>query len=83
MSSDPMEIFQMALSEKIKFTKDFDSKAKSLIKHLCHHDLSKRYGTLQGGIQQIKSHRFFEGLNFELITQKGMNAPYKPNPTVT
>lgn len=50
MSNDPMQIFQMALSDKIKFPKDFDPDAKSLIKHLCHHDLTKRYGSLQGGI---------------------------------
>ena len=73
----------MALTAKMKFTKDFDPNAKSLIKHLCHHDLTKRYGALQDGIEQVKRHRFFEGLQFDKIATKGMNAPFKPNPVVT
>ena len=36
----------MALTEKIKFTKDFDPYAKHLIKKLCKQDLSERYGNL-------------------------------------
>jgi hypothetical protein len=31
-----------------------------------------------GGIEAIKSHEFFEGIDFELIGKKGMEAPYKP-----
>jgi|TARA_B110000305_G_C19091820_1_gene471148 hypothetical protein len=34
MSNDPYEIFQMALTEKIKFPRSFDSDAKSLVKKL-------------------------------------------------
>ena len=45
-----MEIFKKALNEKIRFPKDFDNGAKSLIKHLTDHDLSKRYGNLLKGV---------------------------------
>jgi serine/threonine protein kinase len=44
MANDPMDIFKMVLTDKILFPKDFDPNAKSIVKHLCHHDLSKRYG---------------------------------------
>ena len=50
MASDPIEIFQMVLKDKIKFPRDFDKPAKSLIKKLCQHDLSMRYGNLKGGV---------------------------------
>jgi protein kinase X len=57
----------MALTEKIKFTKDFDPYAKHLIKKLCKQDLSERYGNLIGGIKDIKKHRFFESINYKSL----------------
>ena len=44
MANDPMEIFNMVLTSKILFPENFDKNAKSIIKHFCAHDLSKRYG---------------------------------------
>lgn len=41
---DPMAIYQKILKGKIKFPRDFDKKAKSLVKHLLVADTSKRYG---------------------------------------
>ena len=54
----------MVLKEKLKFPRDFDKNAKSLIKKLCEHDLSKRLGNLVDGIKDIKEHKFFKGLDF-------------------
>jgi len=59
-SQNPMEFYQKIITSKIKFPRNFDEGAKSLIRHLTEHDLSKRYGNLKKGIEQIKSHRFFE-----------------------
>jgi protein kinase X len=50
MNEDPIEIFKMILSEKIKYPRGFDRDAKSLIKHLTDHDLSRRYGNLRKGV---------------------------------
>lgn len=41
---DPMAIYQKILKGKIKFPRDFEKKAKSLVKHLLVADTSKRYG---------------------------------------
>jgi hypothetical protein len=38
------------LSGKLKFSTVFDPDAKSLVRHLLEHDLSKRYGNLKNGI---------------------------------
>lgn len=64
MAKDPMEIFQMAIAHKIKFPENFDKGAKSLIKHLTDHDLSKRYGQVSGGVLTIKKHRFFNSIDW-------------------
>lgn len=59
MANDPYQIFKMVLNDKIKFTRDFDPDAKCLIKKLCQHDLTKRFGNLVGGVEDIKNHKFF------------------------
>merc|ERR1712094_72898 len=41
---DPMAIYQKILKGKIKFPRDFDKDAKSLVKHLLVADVTKRYG---------------------------------------
>ena len=52
---DPMLIYQKILKGKIKFPSSFPSNAKSLVKHLLTQDLSKRYGNLKGGVDDIKN----------------------------
>ena len=61
---DPMVIFEHILRCKLPFPRDFDKDAKSLIRHLTDHDLSKRYGGLKNGVENIRQHRFF-GKNFD------------------
>ena len=78
MANDPYEIFQMVLNDKLKFPREFDKNAKSLIKHLCEHDLSKRYGNLQDGIKDIKNHRFFKGLDFNDLLGFRVQAAHIP-----
>jgi protein kinase X len=51
---DPIEIFKLVLNSKMKFPKGFDHDAKSLIRHLTCHDVSKRYGNLKGGADDVK-----------------------------
>jgi hypothetical protein len=60
--------------------------AKSLVKHLLVADLSKRYGNLKNGNKlgynlgavDIKNHRWFGNLDWNLLTQKKLPVPYKP-----
>jgi protein kinase X len=54
MHADPYEIFKMTLSQKIRFPRDFDESAKSLIRHLTKHEISKRFGELFKGSQDIR-----------------------------
>jgi hypothetical protein len=46
-----MQIYQNILSGKIRFSSSFDADAKSIVRHLVEHDLSKRYGNLKNGIK--------------------------------
>jgi hypothetical protein len=64
------------LAGKIRFTSSFDEDAKSLVRHLVEHDLSKRYGNLKNGnlfikgVEDIKTHRYFKSIDWKLLYQK-------------
>ncbi|EZG46763.1 putative CAMP-dependent protein kinase catalytic subunit [Gregarina niphandrodes] len=75
---DVMQIYQRILAGKILFPKGFDPDAKSLVKHLLQHDLSKRYGTLREGAESIKKHRFISPIDFDDLYNRELEAPYVP-----
>ena len=65
--NDPMKIYHKITHSILKFPSNFNKAAKSLIKHLLVKDLSKRYGNLKNGINDIKWHRFFKDIEFSQI----------------
>ena len=75
---DPMKIYQNVLKGKVKFPIGIDISAKSLIKKLLTPDLTKRYGNLKGGVNDIKNHRFFKGLDWEALLEKKIAPNYIP-----
>ena len=75
---DTMAIYQKVIKCKIKFPSYFPSDAKSLVRHLLVKDLSKRYGNLKGGVNDIKYHRFFKNLDWNKLIKYEIKAPYIP-----
>ena len=63
---------------KIKFPKDFDKDAKSLIKHFLDPDVTKRYGCLKDGVNDVKNHRWFKHTDWHKLSQKKIPASYIP-----
>ena len=82
MATDPYKIFQMILKEKLRFPRDFDKDAKSLIKKLCEHDLTKRYGNMVGGVKDIKRHRLYRSFDWQALLAGKLPVPYKPTKKV-
>lgn len=50
-TKDPTQIYSKILKAKINFPKNFNPRAKNLVKHLVTNDTNKRYD-----LNQIKSH---------------------------
>lgn len=75
---DPMIIYQNILKGKLHFPKGFDNDAKSLVRHLLVADLSKRYGNLKNGVNDIKNHRYMNPVNFNSLFAKKISPPYRP-----
>ena len=76
---DPMNIYRKIINTKPRYPDGFDSNCKSLVKHLLRRDLSKRYGNLKDGANDLKTHRFFSTINFEDLLQRKLQVPYKPD----
>lgn len=75
---DPMNIYRKIINTKPRYPDGFDSKCKSLVKHLLRRDLSKRYGNLKNGAQDLKEHRFFEDIDYNELLQRKLKAPHNP-----
>ena len=78
MHQDTYKVFEMTIKESIPFPKGFPSDSKSLIRHLTDHDLSKRYGNLVNGSADVRSHRFFNPIDFTELAAQTMTPPYVP-----
>jgi|EP00927_Polykrikos_kofoidii_P069080 serine/threonine protein kinase len=78
VDEDPMGIYQKILSNKISFPKMVDKNAKSLVRKLLTAELSKRFGNLKNGVEDIKQHKWFKDVPWEELLKKTLKAPFMP-----
>ncbi|KAJ3326764.1 camp-dependent protein kinase catalytic subunit [Blyttiomyces sp. JEL0837] len=75
---DHFKLYEKILACKPKFPSHFDPNAKDLVKRLLTGDLTKRYGNLKAGVQDIKKHKWFAGVEWDKIVELQIQAPYIP-----
>lgn len=78
IDDDPMNIYKKIINTKPRYPDGFDSRLKSLVKHLLRRDLSKRFGNLVGGVDDIKTHRFFGSIAWPELLAKRIPSPHIP-----
>lgn len=66
------------LQGNLTFPRWIDRNAKSLIKKLLVADITKRYGCLKDGAEDIKNHKWFGGFDFNELLERRMVAPIVP-----
>jgi len=71
----PFRIYEKILEGKLQFPKWVDSRAKDLIKGLLTTDHTKRLGTLKKGVWDIKNHKWFAGVDWDMLLNKKIPAP--------
>lgn len=71
-ADSPLEIYEKILTGKFAFPPHVDFVAKDLIRRLLTADLSKRLGNLKDGAADIKNHRWFEGVDWDLVERKAI-----------
>jgi len=75
---DHVELYQQILEGKYSFPSQINHNARDLIRKLLQPDLSKRYGNLKGGVDDIKNHKWFAGVNWDHVENKLIVPPYIP-----
>lgn len=73
-----MVIYQNILKGKVRFPKDMDREAKSIIKYFLIADPSKRLGMLKNGTEDIKQHKWFSKIDMRQLLSKKIPMIYKP-----
>ncbi|CAH8639575.1 unnamed protein product [Schistosoma rodhaini] len=63
---------------KVRFPGHVSSDLKNLLKQLLQTDLTKRYGNLKNGVDDIKCHKWFRPTNWVAVYQKELSAPFLP-----
>jgi protein kinase A len=76
---DHLKLYEKILQGKIKWPSYFDPNAKDLLQHLLTNDLSRRYGNLKNGADDIKNHAWFNGVDFDRVGARQIRAPYIPS----
>ncbi|XP_055591694.1 cGMP-dependent protein kinase, isozyme 1-like [Uranotaenia lowii] len=79
-SSDPMKTYNIILKgiDMVNFPKYMSRSAISLIKRLCRDIPSERLGYQRGGVQDIKKHKWFQGFDWEGLSNLTLKSPLAP-----
>ncbi|KAI8971104.1 camp-dependent protein kinase 1 [Pilobolus umbonatus] len=75
---DHLKLYEKILQGKIKWPSYMDPFAKDLLKRLITPDLSRRYGNLKRGADDIKDHRWFSSIDYIKLANRQVRAPYIP-----
>ncbi|CAB4010712.1 kinase DC2 [Paramuricea clavata] len=76
---NPFGIYEKILAGKVEWPKTMDnSHAKDLIKKLLVHDRTRRLGCLKNGAEDVKAHKWFRGIDWEVVIQRKLQPPIVP-----
>ncbi|KAL2916396.1 cytochrome c oxidase subunit 1 [Polyrhizophydium stewartii] len=75
---NPFGIYEKILQGRIVFPPHFDPEAKDLIKKLLTPDRSRRLGNLKDGADDIKDHKWFQGVDWQALLNRQIRAPIVP-----
>ncbi|KAI6656737.1 CAMP-dependent protein kinase catalytic subunit alpha [Oopsacas minuta] len=77
-ADQPIQIYEKIVAGKVRYPAHFTADLKDLLRNLLQTDLTKRYGNLKNGVNDIKGHKWFSSADWISIYQKQMEAPFLP-----
>ena len=72
------QIFNEITDEPVEMLPGFSKEASDLLTGLLKIDPSERLGSTEADSEEIKSHKFFEKINWKEVMLKKHSPPYKP-----
>uniref|UniRef100_A0A8C4WLI4 cAMP-dependent protein kinase catalytic subunit alpha n=1 Tax=Gopherus evgoodei TaxID=1825980 RepID=A0A8C4WLI4_9SAUR len=77
-ADQPIQIYEKIVSGKVRFPSHFSLDLKDLLRNLLQVDLTKRFGNLKNGVNDIKNHKWFATTDWIAIYQRKVEAPFVP-----
>ncbi|KAK3802703.1 hypothetical protein RRG08_001966 [Elysia crispata] len=71
-------LFELILVQNVKFPRNLSEEAKSLLSGLLVKKPRERLGGSEADVEEIKSHPFFDSINWEDLVAKKIPPPWKP-----
>jgi serine/threonine protein kinase len=78
-ADQPIQIYEKIVSGKVRFPSHFSSDLKDLLRNLLQVDLTKRFGNLKNGVNDIKGHKWFAATDWIAIYQKKVALAFSSN----
>ncbi|KAI3436823.1 hypothetical protein D9Q98_006233 [Chlorella vulgaris] len=78
LDDDALATYKKILKGNLTFPPHLSVTARDLIRKLLQVDLSKRYGCLAGGVNDIRSHPWFRPLDWVAVKTRQLQAPIRP-----
>ncbi|XP_054723971.1 cGMP-dependent protein kinase, isozyme 2 forms cD4/T1/T3A/T3B-like isoform X2 [Uloborus diversus] len=77
---DPMRTYNIILKgiDIVEFPRTISRNATNLIKRLCRDNPNERIGYQKGGIKEIQKHKWFDGFNWDGLTNRNLMPPILP-----
>ena len=63
---------------KVRFPSHFSADLKDLLRNLLQVDLTKRFGNLKNGVDDIKNHKWFLSTDWIATYERKIEAPFIP-----
>ncbi|XP_014663666.1 PREDICTED: cAMP-dependent protein kinase catalytic subunit-like isoform X2 [Priapulus caudatus] len=77
-ADQPIQIYEKIVSGRVRYPAMFTADLKDLLRSLLQVDLTKRFGNLKNGVNDIKNHKWFATADWIAIYQKRVEAPFIP-----
>eukprot|EP00128_Syssomonas_multiformis_P003931 Colp12_sorted_trinity150504_noHs@3396 len=77
-ADQPIEIYEKIIAGRITFPSHFSPEGKDIVRNLLQTDITKRYGNLKNGVNDIKNHPWFASLDLTGIYNRSIAAPFIP-----
>jgi protein kinase A len=71
-------IFWIKYIFQVRFPSHFSSDLKDLLRNLLQVDLTKRFGNLKNGVDDIKIHKWFSSTDWIAVYQRKVEPPFVP-----
>ncbi|XP_049869376.1 cAMP-dependent protein kinase catalytic subunit alpha-like [Pectinophora gossypiella] len=77
-ANEPMRTYEKIVAGKYRCPSNFTPDLRDLLRNILQVDITKRYGVMKNGILDYKNHRWFTGIEWELILNCRAPVPFVP-----